>query len=220
MTYIEYALYDLDYTEEEIKYSIESAVSLGVQCISVPFALTKFCKTITKNTPTIVSNPIDYPMGLLDTKTRNCAVTNAIENGAEKIEIMIQNNYLNYKKYDKIRSDIVSNSLICKEKNIPLNYFLEYRVFTHHSLIKACNLLLEAPVSTVYVSSGYLLDNIDDNIIASVLLEQKTNIKTIFNGNIWHKKHVEILDKNKINFLRFNTINSIRTYKNFTKNNG
>lgn len=220
MTYIEYALYDLDYTEEEIKSSIESAISLGVQCISVPFALTKFCKTLTKNTSTIVSNPIDYPMGLLDTKTRNSAIINAIENGAEKVEIVIQNNYLNYKKYDKIRSDIASNAAICKEHNIPIYYFLEYRVFTHHSLIKACNLLLEAPISNVYVSSGYLLDNMEDNIVATILLEQKTNIKTIFTGNIWHKKHVEILDKNKINFLRFNTIHSIRTYNNFTKYNG
>ena len=220
MTYIEYALYDLDYTEEEIKSSIESAIALEVQCISVPYALTKFCRSLTKNTPVIVSNPIDYPMGLSDTKTRNAAISNAIDNGAEKIEIMIQNNYLNYKKYDKIRADIASNYAICQGRNIPLYYFLEYRVFTHHSLIKACNLLIESAVTNVYPSSGYMLDSVEDNIIASVLLEEKTNIKSICTANIWHKKQVELLDKNKISFLRFSTINSIRTYKEFSQFNG
>lgn len=220
MTYIEYALCDLDYTEEEIRSSIEAAVSLGVHSISVPFALTKFCKTLTKNTPIIISNPIDYPMGLMDTKTRNCAIINAIENGADKIDIMIQNNYLNYKKYDKIRADIASNVAICKERNIPIYYFLEYRIFTHQSLIKACNLLSEGQVPNVYVSSGYLLDNIDDNIIAAVLLKQKTKVNTICTANIWNNHHIETLNKNKITFLRLKTIHSVRLYQNFKKNNG
>lgn len=213
MTHIEYALYDLDYSEEEIKNSVEAAVGLGVNSISVPFALTKFCKSITKNTSTIVSNPIDYPFGFLDTKTRNNAIINAIDNGAEKIDIVIQNNYLNYKKYDKIRSDILTNYQICQEKNIQLNYFLEYRVFTHQSLIKACSILMESPIKNVYVSTGFLIDSIEDNIIACVLLREKTNIQTIFSGNIWHKKHVEILNKHQIKHLRLNTIHSIKTYK-------
>lgn len=213
MTYIEYALYDLDYNEEEIKSSIENAISLNVNCISVPFALTKLCKTLTKNTGIIVSNPIDYPLGILDTKTRNNAVINAISNGAEKIEIVIQNNYLNYKKYDKIKADMQSNFEICQKNNIALNYILEYRVFTHQSLIKACNLMLEIPLQTVYVSSGYMLDNVEDNIVACVLLNQKTKIETIFSGNIWNKKQTELLNKNNIKSLRLNTINSIRTVK-------
>lgn len=217
MTYIEYALHDLDFTEEEIKYAIESAISLGVNSISVPYSLTKFCKSITKNTPTTVSNPIDYPLGFLDTKTRNNAIINAIDNGADKIDIVIQNNYLNYKKYDKIRADILTNYQICQEKNIPLYYFLEYRVFTHHSLIKACNILLEAPISNVYVSTGYMLDSIEDNIVASVLLQQKTKIQTIFTGTLWHKKQVDMLNKNNITYIRLNTINSIRIYKDNTK---
>lgn len=93
-------------------------------------------------------------------------------------------------------------------------YFLEYRVFTHQSLIKACNILLETPISNVYVSSGYMLDNPDDNVIACVLLQQKTNIKTIFTSNIWQKKHTDALKKNNINSMRFSNINSIRTYYN------
>jgi len=210
--YIEYALHDLDFNDEEIKSSLEKAVSLGVQCVSVPFALTKYTKNILKNTNIKVSNPIDYPLGILDTKTRNSAILNAINNGADKIDIVIQNNYLSNKKYDKIKADIISNTEICKQQNIPIYYYLEYRIFTHQSLIKACHLLSECLVENAYVSTGHMLDSLEDNIIAVMLLKQKTKIKTIFTGNLWHKKQVEVLDKNHIDMLRFSTINSIRIY--------
>lgn len=217
MNYIEYAIYDLDFTEEEFKKNIEAAILNGVQCISVPFAYTKYAKTIAKDSNVLIANPIDYPLGISDIKSRNEAVVNAIENGAEKIEIVMQNNYLNMKKYDKLRQDIKSNAEICEKYKIPINYYLEYRVFTHQSLIKACHLLLEIPINTVYVSTGYMLDNLDDNIIATVLLKQKSNIHTIFTGNIWNKSQVELLNKNNIDFLRLNTINGIITYNKYKK---
>lgn len=213
MTYIEYALYDLDYTEDEIKSSIDNAIALQVDCISVPYYLTKLCKTSVKNTQIKVSNPIDYPLGLLDTKSRNETIINAINNGVDSIEVVIQNHYLNYKKYDKIRNDILTNYNICKERNISISYILEYRVFTHQSLIKACNILLETPIDTIYVSSGFLLDNPEDNIIATILLKEKTGINTIFTGNVWTKNHIQLLRKNNIDSMKFSSINAIKLYR-------
>lgn len=212
MKYIEYALYDLDSSENEIKLNIETATQNAVDCISVPFALTKYTKSITKGTKTKVSNAIDYPLGISDISTRNNAVSNAIDNGAEKIEIVMQNNYLNYKKYDKIRQDIRSNVEICNKNNVPLVYYLEYRIFTHQSLIKACQILMECSLDSAYVSTGYMIDNIDDNIVAAILLKQKTNINTIFSGNIWTEKHVATLIKNNIDHIRLNNINGIILY--------
>ena len=80
MTYIEYALYDTDINEIELKQNVELAIINGANCISVPFAYTKQCRTLAKDTPVIISNPIDYPLGLLDTSTRNTAILNAINN--------------------------------------------------------------------------------------------------------------------------------------------
>ena len=213
MSYTEYLLYNLDYSDEETKKSIQEAIKYSVDCISVPFAYTKYCKLLTKDTPIKIANIIDYPLGLLDTQSRAIAISNAIDNGADKICVVLQNNYLNLKKYDKIRYDIKTNQEICSKSNIPINYYLEYRIFTHQSLIKACNILMEMSIDTIYISSGYMLDNIEDNIIASVLLKEKTGINTIFSTNIWTKKHIELLTKNKIDHIRFSNINSLALYR-------
>jgi len=216
MTYSEYAIYDLDNTEAEIKSNVELAIQQQVNSISVPFALTKFCKLLVKGTNILVSNAIDYPLGISDTKTRNNAILNAIDNGAQKIDLVLQNSYLNLKKYDKLKQDISSNLEICKKHNIELCFYLEYRIFTHQSLIKACNMLYETgSINNVYVSTGHMLDNIDDNIIAVVLLKQKTNINTIFSGNIWTEQHVKTLIKNNINHIRFNNIYSAILYNKY-----
>jgi deoxyribose-phosphate aldolase len=206
MNYLEYQAYDLDDTEAEIKLKIEKALTYKIQTVCVPYSYTKTAKALLKNTNTIVANAIDYPLGLSDTFSRNQMIINSIENGAQQINLVIQNSHLVNKKYDKIKQDIQTNLEICSNKSVKLNYYLEYRIFTHQSLIKACNILLENNVKKVYVSTGYLLDNPEDNLIATMLLKQKSNIEVIFSGNIWTEKHVSILQKNNINSIKTNTI--------------
>ncbi len=216
MKNIEYAIYDLDLDEEEIKSKILDAKSLNVNCISVPYFYTKLVRLLVKDTNILVSSAIDYPYGITDTKTRNEAIKNAIANGVQKIEIVIQNNLLSNRKYDKIRNDIKTNIEICGEYNIPIIYHLEYRIFTHHSLIKACDIMQEFGIKSIYPSTGNMIDNIDDNIIASILLKEKTGINTIFTGNIWTKNHIEKLNKYKIDQIRTNTLNGVRLFNEFS----
>jgi deoxyribose-phosphate aldolase len=219
MKHLEYALYDMDFDEEEVRANVELAKEYRVNCISVPYFYIKFCRSIIKDEDIIISTSIDYPMGLSDTKSRNSAVSQAIAAGAQKIEIVIQNNLLSNRKYDKIRQDIKSNLDICQNKQVDLIYYLEYRIFTHHSLIKACDILKEFGLNTVYPSTGHMLDSIDDNIIASILLNKKTQIDTIFTGNIWTKEHLTKLYNSNITAIRSSNINAICLCQKFASHN-
>lgn len=207
---IEYNLLDIDNNEDEIREKILSAINCKIQSICVPYIHTKTCKLLTKNTDIIVSNAIDYPMGASDSISRQEMINNHINNGAEQINIVIQNPYLSSRKYDKIRTDIKGNFEICQKKNIKLKYYLEYRVFTHQTLTKVCNIFLENNINEIYVSTGYMLDDPNDNLIAAVLLKEKTGIETIFNGKIWTKKHIENLVKNNITNISVSSLESLK----------
>ena len=53
-------------------------------------------------------------------------------------------------------------------------------------------------IDTIYPSSNHLLDNLADNILASVMINQKIdNIKIVVNGNAWTDSHVDTLLSNK-----------------------
>lgn len=217
MKYKEYAIYDLDSCELDIKANVEKALHSDIDCISVPYFYTKLVRSVIGDSKIMVANAIDYPFGISDIKTRNQSISSAISNGADAISVVFHNNYLSNKKYDKIRQDVSSNLEICKQSNVSINFYLEYRIFTHQALIKACNILMEFGIDKIYVSTGYMLDNINDNIIAINLLQEKTKIQPIFTANIWNKDHITLLDKNNISHIRFNNLNSIRTYNDFTK---
>jgi deoxyribose-phosphate aldolase len=207
---IEYSLLDIDNNEDEIKEKILSAINFNIHSICVPYIHTKMCKFLIKNTNIIVSNAVDYPMGASDSISRQEMINNHIDNGAEQINIVIQNPYLSSRKYDKIRADIKSNLEICQKKIVKLKYYIEYRIFTHQTLTKVCNIFLENNLNEIYVSTGHMLDDPSDNLIASVLLKEKTGINTIFNGKIWTKKHVENLVKNNIYNISVSSLESLK----------
>ena len=100
------------------------------------------------------------------------------------------------RKYDKFREDIKNNLEICTKNNIELRYILEYRVFTYELLYKVSQILMDFGINTIYPSTGYLLDDINDNILASALINKKVPINIICNGNIWNISQINNVSKN------------------------
>jgi len=70
---------------------------------------------------------------------------------------------------------------------------LEYRVFNHETLSKVCQILQEFKLDTVFVSSGMMLDNLEDNLIVCNFLTVKASIKTICTANTYTDKHVKLV---------------------------
>jgi hypothetical protein len=70
--------------------------------------LPQYVKTIKKNVPSNirVSTIIDYPLGLSGYEEREIAVKNAINNGAQSIEMVCPNHALCNRKYDRMRLEI------------------------------------------------------------------------------------------------------------------
>ena len=198
MHHIEYGYYDIASNELETKQTIEKALIYNPSVISVfPYYLKGIKNHITKNSAKL-STIIDYPFGVSDLKSRQSSVELAIKNGAEIIELVTPAHFLCNRKYDKFREDINTHKSICSENNIELRYVLEYRVFTLELLYKICQILVGHKIDTIYPSSNHLLDNLADNILASVMINQKIdNIKIVVNGNAWTDAHVDTLLSNK-----------------------
>jgi deoxyribose-phosphate aldolase len=209
---IEYHILNIDCSENEIKEKIRNVLQYDIKIISVPQVYSKLCKNLTKDVDIIMSTPIDYPLGLNDTESRCYMVEQAIKNGFKQVNIVIQNHYLSNKKYDKIKYDVQKIYEISQKNNIRVNYYIDYRIFTHQSLIKACSILLENGIKNVYVSTNYFIDNPDDNMIATILLRDKTGINSIFTANVWTTRHVDNLVKNNIIDIVASSIESIKLF--------
>jgi deoxyribose-phosphate aldolase len=194
------------YIKNEIKEILKNDPYISV--LSLPF----YSKMIKKNFPNAkVGTFIDYPISNCDESERKYEVTEAIKY-SDFLAITLPSYYLVNRKYNKIREDIDMIKSIFPGGDI--RYVLEYRKFNHQTLVKACEILLSQNIDTIYPSSGFFLDSLEDNIIACQYLHQKTKINTIINGNAWTGVHVnKVIKSNMFGF----SCGSKATLKLFTE---
>lgn len=198
MKYIDYACYDYSINEAEVESNIIKAIKLGINNISIlPYSI----NTI-KNIDAIkqgnvkVSIAADFPFGLSDIKTRNFFVSQLCKLPINSIDLFIPTKIISNRKYDKFREDIKTNLEICQENNIQLKYILEYRVFSHEVLAKVCQILISFGIDCVFPSSGIMIDDIADNLIACNFLTTKSKIKFICTGNCYNPKQIKMVQNN------------------------
>lgn len=211
--YKEYSIYDIAVNEAELKNNLAEALKLHIDTISVLPMFAKIAKScLGKEFP--ISCPIDYPMGLMDSKSRAHAVEQTIKNGANIVDVVIPSFFACNRKYDKFREDIRTMSTICSNHNIKLRYFLEYRIYSYDLLYKMSQILLDLGVDTIFPSTGYLLDNIYDNILAIALINKKSpKINLICNGNVWNSDQCTVIKKANLYGLRVNNLHSLKLLK-------
>ena len=207
---IEYSTYDISLSDEELKLNIQQAKLLQPNTVSVLLPHIKIAKTLLVDSDIKLCTSIDYPLGIMDAKSRVFTIEMACKLGVNIINIVAPPHLLCNRKYDKFREDIKNNLEICTKNNIELRYILEYRVFTYELLYKVSQILTEGGIDTVYPSTGYLLDDINDNILASAMINKKSDINIICNGNVWNINQINTIRKSNLFGLKVNSINALK----------
>lgn len=221
--HIDFAIINTDITEAESKDLVKEALKThSINSITCPFYLLKPLKSIISDyyPNTELSCLTDFPLGCSDLRTRMCAVEQAIKQGANTVDICMPQNLAANRKYDKIRDDIKSIIDLFNGDTSKIRYILEYRIFDHHCLKKICEIFDSFNIRYVYPSSGYFIDNLADNILASVFLHQNSkDLKIICTGNMWLEKHFDTLIKSGLFGFRTTNIHNLNNFVKFTNCN-
>ena len=220
--YIDFALSDMESNETAAKEIVLEAISCGINSITVPYYLIKPIRTIVPanaDQPIALSCFIDYPLGISDSKTRRHAIEQAHKSGVVAIDLAMPRPLVANRKYERIREDMRICSEFCIEKNIHMRYILEYRTFDHQCLKKICDICEEYKITHIYPSTNYFIDNLADNILASIFLHQNSkDINILCTGNIWTDKHFETILKSGLFGFRTNAIHSLKNFIRFKSN--
>lgn len=213
---IEYYNNSIDDKEQDIRDNLDKAMAYNIDSILTHCHITKSLK---KNYGIRVGTYIDYPLSFNSTDSRISMISSAIDSGADFVAITVPYFLILHRKYNKFRDDIANNLNICNSNNVELRYILEYRKFDHILLQKVCDILKTLGVNLVYPSTGLFIDSIDDNITACAYLNQKTNINTIVNGNIWQTSHIKSIMKIKPSGISTNQIESLYIINKYASEN-
>jgi deoxyribose-phosphate aldolase len=207
---LEFCQHDYTLNEHENKEIILEAIKYKPDYISV---FSYYAKNVAQLTNIPIICPIDFPIGINDSKTRLTMGEFAIKNGARILDITFPAQLIGNRKYDKFREDIKNFNNLGIEHNIDIRYILEYRKYSYELLYKLTQILLDFGISTILLSTGYFLDDINDNIIAASMISKKNvNINIILTGNIWTKEHMDNIIKSGMAGIRVSNIHGLKLF--------
>lgn len=208
--HLEYSYYDLDSKDSEILDTITKAIKFDIKCISVFYPYIKLVKNNINCDKLKIASPIDFPLGIMDVSSRLSMAENCFKNGANIIDVVCPVYFLCNRKYEKFREDIKSMQMLSSDYNGEVRYILEYRQFTYELLYKVCQILIDLNIKTVFPSTGFFLDEISDNILASGLINKRVpEMNIICNGNLWNANQAKVVKNSKIYGIKLNSLNGL-----------
>ena len=206
---IEYALHDIESNDKGFKKHLNSVLEYPIRQISVLPQHIRIAKRLMPKHMHLTS-PIDYPLGISSDKIRRDMIQFAIDSGVDGVEIVAPNKLLCNRSYTQIQSEITNNFNICVENMVDISYVLEYRRFSFTSLARIAKTLSNNSVNKFYVSSGNMIDDVHDHIIAVAVLQKESPDAIVpYNGNLWLKEHLDLIYESQIKSIRTRSLNAL-----------
>lgn len=151
--YIDHTLLKPEATKTQIENLCKEAIKYDFASVCVNPTYVAYCAKLLKNSDVKVCTVIGFPLGSNTTETKVFETKNAIENGADEIDMVINIGALKDKNYNFVKEDIES---VVKAANSKLvKVILETCLLTEEEVKEACKLSQEAKADYVKTSTGF-----------------------------------------------------------------
>ena len=141
-------------TREDMAKLCEEAKKYDFMMVAINSTQTKLCKELLKGTDIHVGAAISFPLGQTTIETKVFETKDAIEKGAQEIDMVINIAMLKDKEYDYVENEIHQIVEAAKDKAI-VKVIIETCLLTDEEKIKACELSQKAGADFVKTSTGF-----------------------------------------------------------------
>jgi len=152
---IDHTLLKPEATPDEIKLLCEEAKKYNFASVCVMPGFVSLCKDLLKGTEVKVCTVIGFPLGSTTTEVKRFEAEQALSNGAEELDMVINIGQLKQGNYDYVFSDVNQIVLAVKKKNATCKVILETALLTDEEKIKACLICKKAGADFVKTSTGF-----------------------------------------------------------------
>lgn len=152
--YIDHTLLKPQATEDQVKKICEEAREYGFASVCVNSYYTALVRKELEGTQVKTCVVVGFPLGATTKEVKAFETKNAIENGAQEIDMVINVGALKSKKYDDVKADIKAVVDAAKGKAL-VKVILETCLLTDEEKIKACEISKEVGADFVKTSTGF-----------------------------------------------------------------
>ena len=167
--YIDHTLLKPDASQEQIETLIEEAKKYDFASVCVNPTWVSFAAQALKATDVKVCTVIGFPLGANTPELKAFETSDAIQNGANEIDMVINIGSLKSQNFDLVEKDI--RAVVEAAKGTLVKVIIETCLLTDDEKVKACQIAQKAGADFVKTSTGF---STGGATVADVALMRKT----------------------------------------------
>ena len=151
--YIDHTVLAADARKEKIEALCKEAYQHGFASVCVNSCWVSLAAKLLEGTEVKVCTVVGFPLGAMDSVSKAVEARNAVRNGADEIDMVINIGFLKSGMYDDVLEDIREVRKATEGKT--LKVIIETCLLTEEEKRKACELSEEAGADFVKTSTGF-----------------------------------------------------------------
>lgn len=151
---IDHTALKADTRKDQIEKLCKEAIEYNFAAVCVNPYYVETCKEILKATDIKIATVIGFPLGANTKETKAFETKNAINNGADEIDMVINIAALKNRNYTAVKDDILAVVDQARGKAL-VKVIIETSLLNKDEKIKACQLAKEAGANFVKTSTGF-----------------------------------------------------------------
>ena len=152
LKHVDHTLLAQGATWDEIRKICDDAIEYGTASVCIPPSYVKQAKEYVGD-KMAVCTVIGFPNGYSTTKTKEFETKDALANGADEIDMVINIGWVKDKKYDLVEDEIRTLKAACKDKI--LKVIIETCLLTEEEKIRMCEAVTKAGADYIKTSTGF-----------------------------------------------------------------
>ena len=151
--YIDHTLLKPSTTERQIIDLCNEAKKYEFYAVCVNSSYVALAKQLLSKTAVKIVTVVGFPLGAMATEAKVFEAKNAINDGADEIDMVINIGFLRSKNYVAVFKDI--SDVKTAIGKIPLKVILEISELSKNEIVKICEICLDAKVDYIKTSTGF-----------------------------------------------------------------
>ena len=144
-----------DITLEAVEKLCAEARDNHFKMVAINPAQVVLCKKLLKDTDVHVGAAIGFPLGQETLETKAFSTKDAIKNGADEIDYVINIHELKQKNYEYLTKEMQTIVDICRENNVISKVIFENCYLTKEEIKKMAEIALEVKPDFIKTSTGF-----------------------------------------------------------------
>ena len=184
LAHVDHTLLKQESTWEQIKAICDDGIKFNTASVCIPPSYVKECADYCDGKLKICT-VIGFPNGYNTTACKVFETADAVKNGADEIDMVINIGWLKDKRYDLISEEIKEIKAACNGRI--LKVIIETCLLTDEEKIKMCEIVTEAGADFIKTSTGFSTDGatfddiklFSENIGENVKMKAAGGIKSL-----------------------------------------